>query len=139
MNILFRRCPVGRDNAAIRQRGAGVGSKGVVTRADKLHKAVFPLRMHAACTRSYMQFAYDRMQAAYHGNAACMQPALPSKCEHLHWITVYNSRRRGRACRASTTFIQPACRTYCTPGIDMSILGVQYDRTFYLAIQRSVA
>ena len=26
-----------------------------------------------------------------------MQPVLPSKCEHLHWITVYNSRRRRRA------------------------------------------
>jgi len=29
--------------------------------------------------------------------AGCIQPALPSKCEHLHWITVYNSRRRRRA------------------------------------------
>ena len=56
--------------------------------------------MRAACVqaaRGRMQPAYDRMQAAYDGNAACMQPALPSKCEHLRWITVSNSRRRRRA------------------------------------------
>ena len=71
--------------------------------------AVFPLWMHAACMHAARGRMHDRIPAAYDGNAACLQPALPSKCEHLHWITVYNSARQRPACRLHAGRRRPAC------------------------------